>query len=304
MSETEREPEGGRSGPRRWSVVRPAAALAVAAVIGWSYAPEFRSLWESWVSDPNYSHGFFVIPVALAVYWRRGTLPGPAESKPLAWAWGVLFLTLAARVWFYDRGNLWAETMTLLASVLCLALTLGGWRMLRRAWPAVAYLVFMVPLPTQLNNVLAQPLQSLATSASCGLLKLTGLWVIAEGNIIYVGKQPLVVAEACNGLSMMMCLAATVMAMALLVPMSAWMRAVLTLSVVPVALASNVLRIVVTAWCYQRYGPEVGGRFAHDAAGLMMMPTALLAVGLETLSLKWLVVEERVPVDSQMVLLR
>ena len=93
-----------------------------------------------------------------------------------------------------------------------------------RIWPAFAFLIFLFPLPPQLNSALSQPLQSLATTGACGLLRLTGLWVMPEGNVILVGNEQLEVAAACNGLSMLMSLAATVAAAASLVPMSNWKR--------------------------------------------------------------------------------
>ena len=61
-------------------------------------------------------------------------------------------------------------------------------------------------------------------------------------------------------------------------------------SIVPIALASNILRITATAWCYHLFGAEVGGHFAHDAAGWLMMPVALILVGLELGLLSWLIV--------------
>ena len=140
---------------------------------------------------------------------------------------------------------------------------------------------------------------------SCALLKLTGLWVVAEGNVILVGGDPLEVAAACNGLSMLMCLAATVAAMTVLVAMAPWKRVVLFLSIIPIALISNILRISATAWCYHLFGAAVGGHFAHDAAGWLMMPMALALVGLELGLLSWLVIEvEELPAGRPDRLLR
>src|SRR3954454_22865349 len=112
-----------------------------------------------------------------------------------------------------------------------------------------------------------------------------------EGNVIMVGNQRLEVAAACNGLSMLVSLAATVAATARLVPRANWKRAPLLASIVPTALGINVLRIAATAWCYYKFGAEVGSKYAHDAAGWLMMPTAMVLVGLELAILSWLVVE-------------
>ena len=278
-------------------VVPVAALAAVSAVLVWAYAAVFRSLWYSWMNDPNYSHGPFVIPVACLIAWQR--LRANPHGRPRVWPWGVglLLLVLAARVFFFERGNQWAEAMTLLPVIGCLVLTFGGGNLFGKVWPAIAFLGFMIPLTGVLNAVLAAPLQSLATDASCSALKLSGLWVIAEGNIIYVGNQPLEVANACNGLSMLMCLFATVFAAVALVPMPFGVRVVLILSAAPIALVSNVFRIAATAWCYHRFGPEVGARIAHDGAGWLMMPTALLLVGAELWLLNLLVVVEVTEVE-------
>ena len=286
------EPEPGDGWWARLGGSRTLAVVVVVAAVIWSYGPVFRSLLNSWEHDPNYSHGYLVVPVALAIWWQRRHMPNVSATPPWQWGWLLLAIVLGARAVFYERGNLWAETVTLLPALGCLVLTFGGWGLFQKAWPALAFLLFMIPLPIRLNALLAQPLQSMATTASVALLKLTGLWVIAEGNVILVGKQPLEVAEACNGLSMLMCLAATVAATILLVPLSVGMRVVMALSAAPIAMASNVLRITATAWCYERFGAEAGRRVAHDLAGWLMMPTALVLVGLELLILAWLFVEE------------
>ncbi len=289
---------GGRA--RRW--VPPAV---VALALGWSYAPNLRSLVKTWWEDPNYSHGFLVIPVALVILSRRWAEAGRREFRPSWWGWIGLVAVLASRAYCYEHGYEWSETATLLPAIACLTLAAGGGPLLRVAWPAIAFLVFLLYLPRGINGILSQPLQRLATVGSCAVLKLTGLWVVPEGNVILVGSDRLEVAAACNGLSMLMCLAATVAAMTTLVPMETWKRIALLLSIVPVALVSNILRISATAWCYHLFGASAGGHFAHDAAGWLMMPMALVLVGLELVLLSWLITaSEEQPIQRPDRLLR
>src|SRR4051812_23318350 len=85
--------------------------------------------------------------------------------------------------------------------------------------------------------------------------------------------------------------------MTLLLQMDLWKRIVLLASILPIALISNIFRITATAWCYHMFGAKVGGHFAHDAAGWLMMPTALALVGLELgLMSRLIVAEEEVPI--------
>jgi exosortase len=266
------------------------ALAVVVVVLGCAYAPNFRWLVTIWNHDPNYSHGYLVLPVALVIFWRRWTEAAAPVLRPWPWGWAALGAVLAVRAFCYEYGYDWTETATLLPVVACLTLAAGGWPLLRTAWPAIAFLVFLLPLPASVNGILSQPLQRLATAGTCILLKFTGLWVIAEGNVLVVGADPLEVAAACNGLSMLMCLSATVAAMTFLLKMEPWKRVVLLASIVPIALLSNILRITATAWCFQLFGAAVGGHYAHDAAGWLMMPTALVLVGLELVLLSWLIV--------------
>jgi exosortase len=279
---------------------RHAALAVVLVVLVWAYAPNLWNLVGTWNQDPNYSHGFLVVPVAVVIVWRRWVEAEPPAIVPSWWGWIGLLGVLVARAYCYERGAEWAETATLLPVIACLVMAAGGWPLLGRLWPAIGFLVFLLPLPRAVNNVLAQPLQHMATVGSCAILKLTGLWVVAEGNVILVDSDPLEVAAACNGLSMLMCLAATVAAMSTLIAMAPWKRIVLFLSIIPIALISNILRISATAWCYHLFGASVGGHFAHDAAGWLMMPVALVLVGLELGLLAWLVVaREELPVSRR-----
>lgn len=275
-------------GPWSWWV----ALAVVATLLMVTYAQEISDLVATWAGNDDYSHGFLVVPVTLAILYIRWPGLAQAMSRPSWWGWMVVVVALALRTYWHESGRPLLEELTLLPVIFGLALGLGGWRLLRWAWPGLAYLMFMFPLPPKINQLLSMPLQKLATVCTVELTRLTGLWITAEGNIIYVGSQPLEVARACNGLSMLMTMAAITAFLVLLVPMPLWKRLVLLATFVPVALVCNVLRISATAWCYHLYGAEVGEKYAHNWAGYLMMPLALVMVGLEMLVLSWLVVEQ------------
>ena len=274
------------------------AGLSVAALgLTWAYASSLASLVERWKRDDNYSHGFFVVPIAALILWkRRGRLDLGAVA-PTWWGFLPLVLILAGRAWLFERNDLWLESATIPLAAASVVLTLGGRSLFAWAWPAIAFLYLMLPLPLGLNTSLAGPLQSLATSGSMTLLRASGLTVISEGNVIIVGGERLEVARACNGLSMLLSFATLVGAMVLLVDRPIRERVALLLSIVPVALLCNVLRIVATAWATHQAGHAVEA--AHDWAGLAMMPLALALLWLEVRVMSWIVVEvEPMPVGA------
>ena len=179
----------------------------------------------------------------------------------------------------------WLETATLLPAIACLTWTFGSWPLLRRAWPAIIFLVFLSPLPPAVNDLIALPLQRIAATGSCFLLQLSGLWAIQEGNVINLttphGPMPLDVALACNGLRMLMTMAATITATIILIPLPTWKRITLLVSTVPIAMLSNMIRIVATGWCYYMITGPTAKEWAHDVSGWLMMPLALFLVWLE-----------------------
>ena len=92
--------------------------------------------------------------------------------------------------------------------------------------------------------------------------------------------------------------------MTTLIAMDTWKRVVLLASIIPIALVSNILRIWATGWCYHLLGATEGAHRAHDAAGWLMMPVALILVGSELTLLSWLIIPEEVVVERPGHLLR
>jgi exosortase len=265
-----------------------------------AYLPNLRALVTLWNEDTNYTHGYLVLPIAGYIVWQQLSTPVPKTSSKAVpapwWGWVFLSIVLVLRAVMYERGSEWMENVTIILAVAALTWSFGSWPLIKRVWPAIAFLVFMFPLPGMLNQMLALPLQSIAATSSTFLLQLTGMWVIQEGNVINLstghGIEKLDVALACNGLRMLMTMAATVIAAVIVIPLPNWKRIVLLFSIVPVALVSNMARIVSTGWSYYLFKEAAVRHWAHDWAGYMMMPLALALVGLELGLMSWLVPKE------------
>jgi exosortase len=273
-----------------------AAIGLVLVAFGLAYAPTFSYLSQIWAGDPNYSHGYLVVPTALLILWLRRDSLDRSKLAPSRWGWVVLGGVIALRAMFYQISEQWFEDATVPLAVAGLALIFGGWPLLRWSLPAIIFLGFMFPLPHRLNTVLAYPLQRLATLGSCDLLGTFGLPVVPEGNVINVGDHQLEVARACNGLSMLLSFLTLITAAAVLVNRPVWEKVVLLASAIPIALVVNVLRISTTALCFHFFGTDelrmpLGFKLPHDWAGYLMMPVALVVVWVELRLLSWLVVE-------------
>src|SRR5262249_5963463 len=150
----------------------------------WAYWTTLGELARTWRADPQYSHGFLVPLIALVVLWQKRAELFAVAPQP-SW-YGVPLLLLAAAMhlvgtYFYSP---WLASVSLLAGIAGACWALGGWRTLGQVWPAIAFLLFMIPLPGRLDTALAQPLQRISTVASTNVLQTLGCFAQAEGNVI------------------------------------------------------------------------------------------------------------------------
>ena len=265
-------------------------ALLTAAVAG-SFAPSFANLVSLWNANPNNNYGYLVIPIALWILWDRRHELDRSRLAPCWWGFLPLVGLLALRAFLYERNEQFIEAFLIPWTAGFLVLTLGGWHLLRVMLPALIFLFFMLPLPPSINGILAGPLQTLATQGSLLLMQVTGLPVYREGNVIFVGADPLEVARACNGLSMLVTFVALNAAAVLVSRRPIWERLIVMVSAIPIALVSNIVRIVITGWCYYKWGSKFGNEIAHDWFGYAMMLFGLILLQMELWLLSWLFVE-------------
>ena len=74
-----------------------AAALVVCAGVVWLYGGVLSSLVSQWASDDDYSHGFFVVPLAVFFAWARRDALRRAALRPSAFGLFVIGASLEFR---------------------------------------------------------------------------------------------------------------------------------------------------------------------------------------------------------------
>jgi exosortase len=278
---------GNRSAIRNFLLL---LSVAVGLLI-WAHWTDLVETAQRWGQDAQYSHGYLVPAFALGLLWQRRALLRLASTAP-AW-WGVPLLAVGIGLhltgaYFYYA---WIEAFSLLPSLAGLVLILGGWATVSAwqwSWPAIGFLVFMIPLPYRLEVSLAGPLQRIAVISSTYLLQTFGLPAVAEGNIILLSEARIGIVEACSGLRMLVVFFALSSAVALVIRRPLWEKAVIVMSAVPIALIVNVGRITVTGFLHEKVSSGVANAVFHDFAGWLMMPVALGLLWLELVYLRHL----------------
>lgn len=258
--------------------LNPWTLVALVAAVGWAYWPTIASLAEVWEREPDYSHGYLVIPLFLLfLYIRLDSFP--RQLSPSLIGLLVIGVSIGLRAlgatYFVTPLDGWSLVVWALGAALCL----GGWPLLRWSWPPILFLIFMVPLPFRAETLVSQPLQKIAANLSAFVLRCIGQPAFVEETTILIGSRVLEVEQSCSGLRIFVGILALACGYLIAFRRELWESAFLLLSVVPVALLANAARIVVTAILFQHFTDEAAHKFSHDVAGWLMIPLAAAMLG-------------------------
>ncbi|MFL5340960.1 MAG: exosortase/archaeosortase family protein [Gemmataceae bacterium] len=268
------------------------AVALLAALALWAYWPTLSDMASRWTCDPQYSHGYLVPVFSLVLLWLRSNRMAEIRWQFRAGGLGWFAAALTIRYLNLVTYNLdWLDAASLVLSVFGIVALAGGCQALKWAWPAVGFLMFMVPLPYRVERMLGGPLQPVATQCSTFLLQMLGFPAAAEGNVILLRDLKLGVAEACSGLSMLLVFFALAVAFAAVLRRPLLDRGILVASALPIAVVVNVIRITVTGMLHVWVGTRIADLVFHDLAGWLMMPLALGLLWLEQRFLTYVLVE-------------
>ncbi len=265
---------------------------ALAAVLGWAYLPMLRVFADKWLNDPQYSHGLLVPFFSVFLMWRawqnKSLVLKPMPVLGCGLLVAILGLRAAAGALLFHQ----LDAASLLLALVAVSLAVGGMPLLKRTGPAIAFLVFMVPLPYELERNVGGPLKTAATISSTFLLQTLGLPAIRDGNLILIDEVRLGVVDACSGLKMMVTFAAFSVGAVLMMQRSRFEKLMVLLGIVPIAVLTNVLRITATGVSFSGVSDKGMQDFLHDMHGWLMMPVGLALLALELWMLKKLVLDD------------
>jgi len=257
----------------RWQQIAAYVLLAELIIL---YGPTAKFLWERWtISVWHNAHGAFIPPiVAFLVYQELKRFR--TAAPPRASGWGFLLLVPAFLVHAIDAGM---HTQIVAAASIVLALPglslilLGVERTRAIAFPLL-FLVAALPIPLGMTEQIHMQLRLLATAATSLIVPLLGIPVFPDGTTLHLATGSLEVGDACSGFSTLYAAGAV----ACLTAHSArgWSRrALVLLSAAPLAIAANVLRIVMLVILVIWQGVGVLDTFIHPLSGMMTFALAL-----------------------------
>ena len=244
------------------------------------FVPVFYALAGSvWATDAQ-GHGPLILAVSAWLIWhRRAQLRAAAEHATPAggWAWALLAFSLL----LYMLGrvqNLLMFQMAALIPLLASASALTfGWAVTRAAAFPLFFLIFAIPLPGAVVDMLTQPLKQAVSYVAEQLLYWAGYPVSRSGVVLMVDQYQLLVADACAGLNSLFTLEALGLLYLNIVGHTSKLRnLLLALLIVPISFSANVVRVVILVLITYYFGDEAGQGFVHGFAGMVLFLVGLM----------------------------
>jgi len=260
------------SGLPRWQ------GAALLLLIAWLYASILARLFLQWVGparDPNFEHGIFVPLFALFVLWQARNRLKTIPAEP-SWAGlPLVMLSLIMLVLGVLGAELFFSRASLLILLAGLVILFQGWTFFRAILFPWAFLTLMIPIPNLILQQVTFPLQLLASRLATALLELVGVPVLRQGNVIVLASMPLDVAEACSGIRSLLTLVTLAIIYGYTMETRIWVRVVLAIAAVPIAVAANSFRIFGTGLLVQYWDPDKAEGFFHIFSGWLIFVVAL-----------------------------
>ena len=253
-----------------WMPIAWFGALLIAC-----YFPILRALALQWNNDADMSHGFFVPIVAAFIVWQRREEILAIQPKPNWWGlalvvWGGLQLWFGALA-----AELFITRTAFVVTLIGVVWLLGGNLILRKLAFPLFLCFFMVPIPAVIYNSITFPLQLLASRLAEHALSFLSVPVLREGNVLILPNQELSVVEACSGIRSLLSLTFLSLVYGYFFEKRAWVRVVLFLSTVPIAIVANGSRVTLTGVMTQ-IKPELAEGVFHTASGWVIFMVALI----------------------------
>ena len=253
----------------------------LAALLALLYYRIVADLAVEWWSNPNYSHGFLIPIFCGWMIWKQRKHLTDESVRPSSLGFALIGAALGMLVLGVLGAELFLSRVSLILFLAGGVIYFRGWSHFRRILFPWALLFLAVPLPAIVFNQIALPLQFQASKLASGLLSLCGVPVLREGNVINLPSLSLDVVEACSGLRSLVSLITLALLYGYFFERRNWVRVLLALSAIPIAVAANGVRIMGSGLLGEYWDPSKAEGFFHLFSGwLIFVLSIVLLVGL------------------------
>lgn len=264
--------------------IRTAAFAALMLALLASFHHPLRELVSLARGTDLYSHLLLVPFVSgYLLYLRRQDLPGTLASSPLP----AGLCVLAGVSLFFVPAPAAQDLLALRIATLVFFLIAACFVCFGKSWVKsalfpLAFLVFLIPIPSQQLLAMEHLLAAGSAHVAGLLFHLSGTPVFQDGQVLQIPGIVLEVGRECSGIRSSLVLFILSLVASQLLLRSPWRRALLVAAVIPLGILRNGFRILVIGLLCVHQGPEMIDSVIHRRGGpvffaISLLPLLLLA---------------------------
>lgn len=260
----------------------PARLFLVAAILLWVAPVAVALATTTWTTEQG-AQGPIILVTGLWLLAVRLREAAPLRRPPtrLAPTLVLLLPCLFVYVLALMVNMVNGAVLSVWAGLIVLLYAHQGGRVLRPVWFPLAYLLFLIPPPVVLVDPVVQALKRLVAAWAVEGVAMRGGEVAVRGSSLFVDQYELLVAAACSGMNSIFGLSAVGLFYVHVRHAGDWRAfACLALAIVPVALATNLIRVMLLLMAVHLWGARVLDTPLHMATGLAMVVLALAILAL------------------------
>ncbi len=250
-------------------------------LIGLLFHVELNSLFNTWYTREEYSHGFFIpVIAAFFIYQKKNQLITGKFHGSWSGILLVLFGLLVALTGKFANIHIIAQYALLLV-VIGAFYTYIGISLCNKLFLSLIILFFMIPLPEFLYGTLSLKLQELSSYLGVLVIRFFDISVYLEGNVIDLGTYKLQVVEACSGLRYLFPLMCFGFICAYIFKAPFWQKLFIFFTTIPITVLMNSFRIGVIGILVNYWGIKHAEGFLHDFEGWIVFVACVAILFLE-----------------------
>jgi len=235
------------------------------------YVPSFLWMWDRWFArDSYYSHGILIPFVTAFLIWQKRDVLKKIKPETSPWGLRLFFLGIAIHLLSALFRVYFSSGFSLIIVLFGLTLHFYGFKALKEVLFPISFLAFMIPLPMLVITNLSFRLKIFATQIAVGALNNMGLFCVQHGSTIVMRHAYVVVEDACSGLRSLITLMALGSLFAYWMKSSFLKKAILFVSTIPIAVITNVGRIIFLSFVSEIWGTQRAMGPIHEASGIII----------------------------------
>jgi exosortase len=261
------------------TLVLPVGLLVAVSVL---LVPIFAHAIDVWSTDEEFTYGFLIPPVALAIaWWRRNALRRSISEGQRG---GLLIVALSIIAILVSRrtGINALAGIAISPLLIGMAAYLWGWRAARVAAFPSMFLVFGLGLYRGLLSSVGFALQDITAIGAAWMGKTIGLDVVRDGLVLHSTASSssfsFIVAQTCSGMSSLLSLLALAALWMYATRGHSSRRAVVFASVLPLVIVANTTRVTLVLLVASLFGQDTALGFFHGASSLVLFSLALVGL--------------------------